>query len=220
MERRLEPEVMDDPEQAGAYAAADFDASNQAFADRCVEALRGVERGLVVDLGCGPADIPLRLARALPPGVRVVGVDASAAMLALARHAVGGAARVDLVRAYLPDLPLRPGACAAVVSNSLLHHLPDPAPFWRAVRALGRPGAPVVVGDLFRPPSEDDARRIVREAAVSDHPLLERDFFASLLAAFTIDEVCAQVRDAGLAGALRVGAVSERHLLVRGRLPG
>ncbi|MBX3465542.1 MAG: class I SAM-dependent methyltransferase [Planctomycetes bacterium] len=215
MERRLEPEVMDDPAQALAYARADFEASNQAFADRCLAALRGVERGVVVDLGCGPADIPRRLVRALPPGVRVVGVDASRAMLALGRQAVGDERRIDLVRAYLPDLPLRPGACA-IVSNSLLHHLPDPAPFWRAVAALGRPGAPVVVGDLFRPASEAEARRIVDEAAVSDDPLLERDFYASLLAAFTPDEVQAQVRAAGLD--LDVAVVSERHLVVQGRL--
>lgn len=219
MERRLEPEVMDDPEQALAYAEADFEACNLAFADRCLDLLRGLERGVVLDLGCGPADIPLRLARALPPGVRVVGVDASPSMLALGRAALdrAGPARVDLVRAYLPDLPFAPGACAAVISNSLLHHLPDPAPFWTAVRTLGRPGAPIIVGDLFRPPSEEDAARIVREAAVSDHPVLERDFYNSLLAAFTLDEVRAQLRRAGLA-TLDASLVSERHLLVRGRL--
>lgn len=219
MQRRLEPEVMDDPEQARAYAEADFEASNQAFADRCLDLLRGLERGVVLDLGCGPADIPLRLSRALPAGVRIVGVDASASMLAFGRAALGraDAPRVDLVRAYLPDLPFAAGACAAVISNSLLHHLPDPAPLWRAVRTLARPGAPVVVGDLFRPPSEDDAARIVREAAVSDHPLLERDFYCSLLAAFTLDEVREQLRRAGLT-TLDASIVSERHLLVRGRL--
>jgi ubiquinone/menaquinone biosynthesis C-methylase UbiE len=217
MQRRLEPEVMDDPEQAVAYAEADFEACNQAFADRCLAALRGLTRGVVVDLGCGPADIPLRLARALPPAVRVVGVDASREMLRLARAAVPRAGRVELVRAYLPGLPFAPRSVDAVVSNSLLHHLPDPHALWTAVRAVARPGAPVVVGDLFRPQSEEAARTIVREAQVSDHPVLERDFYASLLAAFTVDEVRAQLRDAGLAG-FTAEVVSERHLLVRGRL--
>lgn len=219
MERRLEPEVMDDPEQARAYAEADFEQCNQAFADRCLEALRGVEAGVVLDLGCGPADIPLRLARALPSGVDLVGVDASEAMLALAREAIARAAtgRVSVLRAYLPDVPLAPGSCAAVVSNSLLHHLPDPAVLWSTIRRLGRPGAPVVVGDLFRPESEEAARRIVRDAAVSEHPVLERDFYHSLLAAFTLDEVRDQLEAAGL-GHLEAALVSERHLLVRGRL--
>lgn len=219
MERRLEPEVMDDPEQALAYAEADFAQSNQAFADRCLEALRGLAAGVVLDLGCGPADIPLRLAPALPAGVEVLGVDASEAMLALARRAIAraGAGRVGVLRAYLPDLPLAPGSCAAVISNSLLHHLPDPAALWSTIRRVGRPGAPVVVGDLFRPETEEDARRIVRDAAVSDHPVLERDFYHSLLAAFTLDEVRAQLAAAGL-GALEASIVSERHLLVRGRL--
>lgn len=222
MDRRLEPEVMDDPEQALAYAQADFAQSNQAFADRCLEALQGLEDGVVLDLGCGPADIPLRLVRALPPGVQVVGVDASAAMLGLAGRAItaagaGAGERVRVLRAYLPDVPLAGGSCAAVISNSLLHHLPDPEALWSTIRRLGRPGAPVVVGDLFRPPSEEDARRIVREAAVSDHPVLERDFFNSLLAAFTLDEVRGQLEAAGL-GHLEASLVSERHLLVRGRL--
>ena len=37
MERVLEPELMDDPEQARAYARADFEEENQGFADRFVE---------------------------------------------------------------------------------------------------------------------------------------------------------------------------------------
>src|SRR5439155_6397063 len=74
MERTPEPEVMDDAEQARAYAEADFGDANQRFVERCLPLLAGV--ATVVDLGCGPADIPIRLARALPR-VQVVGADAS-----------------------------------------------------------------------------------------------------------------------------------------------
>jgi len=219
MERRPEPEeLMDDPAQARAYAEADFEEPNQGFVDRLRARFPELTRGRVVDLGCGPADIPVRLCRALPD-VQVVAVDGAPAMLALAIEAVAAAGledRVELVSAALPDLPLPDGAFAAIVSNSLLHHLPDPAVLWTEVRRLAAPGAAVLVMDLFRPGSEAEARRIVREADCSSAPLLERDFYNSLLAAFTPDEVRDQLAAAGLDG-LSVEVVSERHLVVAGR---
>lgn len=219
MERRLEPEVMDDPAQALAYARADFAESNQRFADRCVALMCEAGATRAIDLGCGPADIPLRVARAMP-GVAIVGVDASASMLDLGRdaaRATGLGARVSLVLARLPGLPWPDASFDAVLSNSLLHHLPEPEPLWRELRRLGRPGAAVVVQDLFRPASEAEAQAIVDAAAADADPILRHDFFHSLLAAFTVDEVRAQLREAGLDG-LRAEQTSERHVTVWGRL--
>jgi len=79
MERVLEPEVMDDELQAIAYAKADFSASNQAFVDGLIEAYPS-NLGVVLDIGCGPGDIAIRLARA-KSSVYVVAVDASEAMV-------------------------------------------------------------------------------------------------------------------------------------------
>src|SRR5581483_10116860 len=155
VKRVPEPEIMDDPRQALAYARADFSEVNQRFADQVLARLGGRPAARVVDLGCGPADIPVRLAAAAP-GLSVVGVDASLPMLRLAREAVAGrrlAGRVTLVCARVPALPLPARGFDVVVSNSLLHHLPDPATLWRAVAGLGRPGAVVHVMDLFRPAS-------------------------------------------------------------------
>lgn len=219
MKRVLEPEVMDDQAQAIAYARADFAESNQRFVDRLRELFPDLASGTILDLGCGPADIPIRLARALPR-VKVVAVDASAPMLALGREAIaaaGLAARIELREGRIPGLELAPRSAAAVVSNSLLHHLPDPAVLWSEAKRLGAPGAPVLVMDLFRPESVEAAKRIVAEADCSSDPILVRDFEASLLAAFTLDEVKEQLRAAGLA--LESALVSERHLLVWGRLP-
>lgn len=218
MERRPEPEVMDAPAQALAYARADFAAVNQGFVERLLAAFPDLG-GDVIDLGCGPADIPIRLARARP-GVHVTAVDASAAMLDLAEAAVAGAGlggRVRLLRARLPALPLPAAAFDAIVSNSLAHHLPDPALFWAEVRRLGRPGAALYVMDLFRPESVEQAREIVETAAGGEAPILKEDFFNSLLAAFTPDEVRRQLDAAGL-GRLGCEVISERHWLVGGRL--
>lgn len=210
---------MDDPEQARAYAQADFAQTNQGFVDRFLQLFPELRAGTIVDLGCGPGDIALRFARALP-GARVIGIDASPAMLELGRAALAAdpaGERVELREGRIPGLPLPDGGAAAVISNSLLHHLPDPRALWREVARLGAPGAPVLVMDLFRPVSELAARRIVEEAGCSDDPLLVRDFYNSLLAAFTPQEVRAQLRQSGLAD-LESATVSERHLLVWGRL--
>ena len=186
--------------------------------DRLVGAFPDLS-GRVLDLGCGPADIPVRLCTGRP-GLTVCAVDASGPMLELGRAAVAGAGlaeRVQLLEGRIPGLPLEPGSFGAVVSNSLLHHLPDPSVLWAETRRLGAPGAAVFVCDLFRPESEEAARAIVAATDVSDSPVLEHDFFHSLLAAFRPGEVQAQLVEAGLE--LKVDVISDRHLLVWGRLP-
>src|SRR5687767_11855605 len=119
MPRVMEPEVMDGKAQAEAYAAADFSEVNESFARELLRRHPALARGSVLDLGCGPADIPLRLAR-LAPGAAVTAVDASPAMLALARAAVSEAGlgdRIRLLEARLPGLPLPERSFDGVVSN-------------------------------------------------------------------------------------------------------
>jgi len=171
LSRVLESEVMDDPVQASAYAKADFVDVNRGFVERFLTRFPGFDRGTVLDLGCGPCDIPIRLLREVP-GCRVVAVDASGPMLAHGRRAVNRndlAGRIDLVRARFPSMCVRPGKTFdALISNSLLHHLPDPEAFWESVKRIVRPGAPLIVMDLARPESEDQAREIVRSAAAGE----------------------------------------------------
>lgn len=147
-------------------------------------------------------------------------VDASPAMLALARQAVGDAGlddRVTLVEARLPGLPLAARSFDAAISNSLVHHLPEPINFWKELSRLAAPGAYIHVMDLIRPESPERAGRIVEAAASMEHPLLKEDFYNSLLAAFTIEEVAEQVAAAGL-GTLWPVQSSDRHWLVSGRI--
>jgi len=204
---------MDEAEQARAYADADFAEVNQRFVAGFRDAFPDFDTGTIVDLGCGPADIPARLASALCD-VRIVGVDAARAMLRLARPRV----RVDLVAARLSDLPVRGAAFDACLSNSLVHHLPDPRLFWRTVRVVSKPRAPIFVMDLARPSTREAAREIVLREAGNERAILQRDFFNSLLAAFTTAEVRAQLEEAGLR-AFSCDLVSDRHWRVAGRNP-
>jgi cyclopropane fatty-acyl-phospholipid synthase-like methyltransferase len=217
----IEPELMDDREQARAYARADFEEPNAAF----VRHLRAhfeplPERAKLVDLGCGPGDIAVRLARAFP-GWTIDAMDGSAAMLQHAREAVqraGVAERVRLIQQCVPSARLPTDGYDIVLSNSLLHHLHDPGGLWATVARVGCCGARVMVVDLFRPHSPEAARSIVETYSGAEPQVLKRDFFNSLLAAFTPDEIRAQVATAGLDG-LQVHVISDRHVLVVGRLP-
>jgi ubiquinone/menaquinone biosynthesis C-methylase UbiE len=218
MDRVLEPELMDGGDQAAAYAVADFRDVNQAFVDRFQEIFSDFTRGRIADLGCGPADIPIRLCRALS-GVAVTAVDGSKAMLAHAASAVSAAKlqdRIELIQGYIPGALGDRAGFDAVVSNSLLHHLPDPSVLWNEIARIGRKGAAVLVVDLMRPSSKDAAQKIVDTYAKDERPILKTDFFNSLCAAFTLEEVQAQLARARLS--LEVRATSDRHLLVAGRV--
>ena len=218
MERILEPEIMDDAEQALAYAKADFSTSNQWYVDHLLADFPK-NLGNVLDIGCGPADVPVRLARAHPT-IRITAIDGSAAMLAHAQRTVqasGLQTRISAAHGYIPGLPFDEHSFDAVLSKDLLHHLPDPMVLWSEARRLGRHGAATYVMDLFRPASPDAARDIVETVAGNEHPILKEDFYNSLCAAFTVEEVRSQIRQSGLE--LDVIQISDRHMLIRGLLP-
>jgi SAM-dependent methyltransferase len=116
----------------------------------------------------------------------------------------------------LPDSALPDHSFDAVLSKDMLHHLPDPQILWREARRLARPGAAVYVMDLVRPDSPLEAREIVARVSGGADPVLKEDFYNSLCAAFTVEEVRAQLRVAGLL--LHVELVSDRHMRVKGRI--
>lgn len=224
MERRCEPELMDDPEQARLYAEADFSASDAVLVARIL-ACAG-PRGLgdrVVDLGCGPGNISFLLAGRCPQ-TELLGLDGAAAMLAIAeRRRLASPERWSRLQFRQQRLPLdaaaaaRIGRFSAIVSNSLLHHLHDPAGLWSSVRLLAAAGALVHIHDLRRPQDPQALAALVRRHAATAPALLQRDYRASLRAAFRPAEVEQQLAAAGLQG-LAVRAVDDRYLEVSGRL--
>jgi ubiquinone/menaquinone biosynthesis C-methylase UbiE len=211
-----EPELMDDVMQAQAYAAADFSNENQGFVDRFREYFPEWTAGHVLDLGCGPADIPVRFARAYPQAT-VTAVDGSQSMIDLAERAVkevGLAGRIRLRCERFQHLVLDEPADAAL-SNSLLHHLPNPLQFWYRLRQLVKPGSAVLVMDLVRPDSHEAAQALVEQYAAEASPVLKRDFYNSLLAAYTEDEVAAQLAEMNLSRLL-IDVPDDRHWVVGG----
>lgn len=219
MERILEPELMDDPEQARAYANADFSKPHQAFVERFAQCFLRHRPQRVLDLGCGAADVTIRFARAYPD-CELTGVDGSAAMLALAHKAIRReklARRIHLNETRLPAATAPGHAFDTLISNSLLHHLHDPQVLWRAVTEYAEPRAAVFVMDLCRPDTRARASRLVNEYSATEPEVLKQDFFNSLLAAYLPEEIAAQLKQARLFR-LQVEAVGDRHIVVQGYL--
>lgn len=204
---------MDDASEASAYAEADFSAVNAAFVARLLELEPRKEPLRVLDAGCGPGDILRRVAAARPLW-HCTGLDAAWAMLEFARRAAPGLSwvRGDAARTPFPDATFD-----VVVSNSILHHVAQPDTLWREIRRLLAPGACLLLRDLLRPESEAAAQQLVEQYAAGESQLLQEEFYRSFLAAYTLEEVRAQVAAAGL-GRLEVAASSDRHLDVWGRV--
>jgi 2-polyprenyl-3-methyl-5-hydroxy-6-metoxy-1,4-benzoquinol methylase len=217
MERTAEPELMDEQEQAAAYAGEDWSDAHGKIPGYFRDRFPHFERGQVIDLGCGAADVAIRFARAFP-GTTITAVDGSEPMLDFGRrhvHQAGLDFRITFEKRYLPDTQLQTRTFDAVISNSLLHHLAEPATIWRTAALCAKPGAPVLIVDLTRPKDHDTALRIVNERAKAAPPMLQRDFLASLHAAYTVEEVRRQLLEAGLPN-FKVDQTDEFHFVAWG----
>ncbi|MCS7079842.1 MAG: class I SAM-dependent methyltransferase [Chloracidobacterium sp.] len=210
MERILEPEVMDTAEEAADYDAMDFTEVNTAFAEAFVAL--GFRSGRVLDVGTGTARIPILIAERLPD-VTIVAVDLSAEMLKLAaRHvaAAGLATRIELHLADAKRLPFPEACFDAVVSNSIVHHIPDPVVVLQEMGRVAKPGAALLVRDLLRPETPEAADALVNRYAANDSPRQRKLFRDSLGAALTLEEVVAAAQKAGLAD-VTIAQTSDRH---------
>lgn len=217
MERLPETELMDDAEQAKAYAATDFSEPHNAFVQYFKERFPDFIKGNVLDLGCGPADIIIRFSKVFPD-VHITGIDGSDAMLRIGRRdveAAGLKSKIHLHNCLLPDQSLSQNKFEAVISNSLLHHLKDPFVLWDAVKHCIFDDSPVFIMDLFRPENPSTAQNLVNLHANGAPDILKKDFYNSLLAAYNIDEVKYQLLESGL-DRLNTEVVSDRHFIVWG----
>jgi ubiquinone/menaquinone biosynthesis C-methylase UbiE len=221
MKRVTEPELMTDEEQARAYALADFEEPHEAFVSDFKRVFTSRDPGsYVLDLGCGPGDVSIRFARAFPE-CEVHGIDGSEAMLrfgvVLLDRAPGVRHRVRLICGMLPDAAPPRKSYDAVISNSLLHHLPEPRVLWQCVRRFAKSGAPVFVKDLMRPRSEREAREMTKQYVASEPEVLQQDFYNSLLASFEPDEIREQLAAAKLD--FTVEQIGDRHVIAYGLAP-
>ncbi|MEI8336340.1 MAG: class I SAM-dependent methyltransferase [Actinomycetes bacterium] len=216
--RFAEPELMDTPEQVAAYAAADFSVPHQALVTKFAELFPDFGTGLVLDIGCGAADVTARFALQYPE-VQMLGIDAGPEMLRVGVvhiATLGLSSRVTLEELHIPDARLEElGPFDAFICNSLLHHLTDPSALWESLK-YSEAGAPVFVQDLRRPYNHQMLEALVEMHTEGFAHELITDFHNSLRASYTAAEVREQLTSAGLT--LTVEEIGDRHLIVYGRL--
>ncbi|MEM6257487.1 MAG: methyltransferase domain-containing protein [Planctomycetota bacterium] len=213
LERRLEPEVMDDPVEAAAYQAMDHTQANEAFVLRLLELLGSEPTGAALDLGTGPGDIPILLCGRAPL-LRITAIDLAQSMLNLAGTKIQSAGLADRIGLHLADvkrLPFADSAFDIVFSNTILHHIPEPAEMLREAGRVLRPGGVLLIRDLFRPPDRATLDRLVDHHAGNATAEQQRLFAESLHAALTPDELAVLAEQEGL-GAAQIVLDTDRHM--------
>lgn len=198
--------IMDSEEAVSAFARAGRPSGilSGVYAFYIEQACRMIRPGeRVLDLGCGPALLLSSIA-ALNPDAGFVGVDCSAPMIATGNEALrrSSVRNVELRIDDMTELAsFEPGSVDVVLSSMALHHLPDTEHLRRCFEAIERvmaPGGRVFIADFGRLKSLRSVEYFVRRAIPSDEPVLERDYRASLRAAFSREEF-----DGALAGRAR-----------------
>ncbi|MEX1223592.1 MAG: class I SAM-dependent methyltransferase [Pirellulales bacterium] len=196
LQRTLEPERMDGPGEAQAYDAMDHTEVNRRFVDDLLTAwpLESPDQQEwidVLDLGTGTARIPLELCQRVE-SVRVMAADAAVGMLEQARlniEIAGLTERIQLDQIDARQLRYQDGQFDAVICNSLIHHLADPAPVIAEAIRVTKPGGVLFFRDLLRPPDEAALARLVHQYAGDEQPPQRKLLRESLHAALTLQEI-------------------------------
>ena len=215
MNRNPEPEVMNAADEVSAYASAagqkHLDALDNTFVDQARSLARpGSEpTGYLLDVGCGPGNIALKIARRCPR-LAIVGLDRSRHMVEIASGTaaeLGLDTRVFFLQASADRLPFSGGAFDFVLSNSVLHHLSDPTRvLGEMLRVIKQDGA-ILLRDLRRP-SRLAYLWHVRWYGRHYSGIMKRLFEDSVRAAYTPEE---------LAGLLRLSGLSEARIFFHER---
>jgi SAM-dependent methyltransferase len=179
----------------------------------------GVGKGRVLDVGCGPGHTAVALARRCP-GLVVYALDYSRDMLDAVREnalAARVSDRVIPVQGDAGAIDFPDGHFDLVICLHTLHHLPDPFP---AIKEMGRVLAPdgaLMIRDLMRPRSLRQAAIMVAMSGflLKYDPQGQRQYYNSLLAAFTHVDAREFARATGLAGVTVARRITHHFDLIR-----
>jgi ubiquinone/menaquinone biosynthesis C-methylase UbiE len=208
--RILEPEVMDSLDEARDYDSMDHFRVNEIFVDDFFALEHFPDE--VLDVGVGTARIPIGLCKRHKK-IRVVGIDLAVSMLQIAEVNVELAnlrERILLDRQDAKRLTFDNHRFGAVISNSIVHHIPEPLQvLTESIRVL-KPGGLLFFRDLLRPQNNLLVEQLVETYAADEDEHARQMFEASLRAALSLEEILDFVTSLGFA-AETVRATSDRH---------
>jgi ubiquinone/menaquinone biosynthesis C-methylase UbiE len=199
MDRILEPEVMDTWLEATAYDAMDFMAVNTAFATDAIDLDPHAIK--ILDIGTGTARIPILMCQQRPQYL-ITGVDLAQSMSIVGQRNIEEAGLNQRIRLELVDakrMPYPDLEFDMLISNSLVHHLPDPLSFFQEIKRLVRPGGAILLRDLIRPASDAIVNDLVARFGSTYDSHQQQLFHDSLKAALTLVEVQELIDRVGLA---------------------
>jgi ubiquinone/menaquinone biosynthesis C-methylase UbiE len=212
--RVLEPEAMETVEEVRQYDAMDHSEVNSRFVNDFLAVHGPCRGGEILDVGTGTARIPIALAGA-DRQARILALDLSEVMLAQAALNIAAAEMNSRIRTYKGDAKalldsFGPGVFEGVISNTIIHHIPDPLPALETMAVLITSGGTVMVRDLARPDTLDDIARLADTYAAGESPEARALFVASLNAALTLVEIRSLIARLGLTPE-DVTMTSDRH---------
>ncbi len=216
--RILEPEVMDSAAEAHDYDAMDHTAVNRLFVADFLMIWDG--RNPILDVGTGTAQIPIELCRQAE-SAQVLAIDLAEQMLAVGRENVlraGLENRLRLERRDAKALPYPDEFFGAIISNSIIHHIPSPRAVMAEMMRLLHPEGRLLVRDLLRPADAETLQHLVRTYAGDANEHQRQMFADSLHAALTLAEVRDLVASVG-GDPDGVTQTSDRHWTWRRRGP-
>ena len=218
--RTLEPELMDTPEEARDYNEMDHSEVNRVFV---ADLLRfSKQEGVsprILDVGTGTALIPVEYCRQESKGT-IVAIDLAKEMISLAEQNVSQVGFNDRITLQLGDskqLPFAEKQFEAVISNSIIHHIPHPIECLREMVRVLKPQGILFLRDLLRPNSAEDVEQFVEQYAGDENEHSKQMFRQSLHASLTVDEVRGLLSELHLPGEW-VQQTTDRHWTIAGRL--
>lgn len=145
--------AVEDPEAAQFYrrmsSLPHFRLINWAVARR---ATKGGIQGKALDVGCGPGNLVIEMARQAP-GLTVTGIDPSREMVGIATGNAprsGLASRVSFTEGASEAIPFPNASFDLVVSTLSLHHWPAPVEGLREMVRVLKPGGRLLIMDFRR----------------------------------------------------------------------
>jgi arsenite methyltransferase len=143
----------------------------------------------VLDLGSGAGADVLISARRVGPSGRVIGLDMTDEMLALARAnaAEAGVENAEFVKGYIEEVPLPDASVDVVISNCVINLAADKRVVLREAARVLKPGGRFAVSDVIADAGMDDATRADMAA-----------WTGCIAGALTEDEFRAALAEAGL----------------------